>query len=86
MKRILASTLSVLFAGALLSLAGCDGGGIRPGMPDNTVTPDAPLLEADMATGSTPPPSVTGKAPPKGTDSGAPVEVEKGKVTDGTEK
>ena len=84
MKRIVVGALSALLAGALFTLAGCDGGGIRPGMPDNTVTPDAPLLEADMATGKTPPPSI--KPLPKSTPSGTPVDAEKEKEKDGTKK
>jgi hypothetical protein len=88
MKRIVVSALSVLVVGALFSLTGCDGGGIRPGLPDNTTTPDIPLsnLEADMAKGKTPPPSVSGKKLRIGPESGAPVEADKEKEKDGTKK
>jgi hypothetical protein len=86
MKRIVAGAFGVLLVTALFSLTGCDRGGIEPGMPDNTTTPDAPLLPADMASGATPPPNIAGKKARTGTESSAPVKAEKEKEKDGTKK
>jgi len=86
MKRIVVGTLSVLLVTALFGSTGCGSGGIAPGLPDNTTTPDAPLssIPADMAKGDTPPPSVSGKKLRIGPESGAPAEKVKDTEKDAT--
>ena len=82
MKRIVMSALSVFFVAALIGLTGCEGGGVETGMPDAATKPDISIDKmkdmANMASGTTPPPGVSGKKiPTKGTDAGVPAEKDK---------
>jgi len=82
MKRLLLSTLGLFLVAALIGLTGCEGGGIEPGMADTKQAPDIPLDKmksmANIADGTTPPPSVAKKTIPKPAETpAAPAEKDK---------